>query len=812
MTEDARREREALRATLRDKFTDLRVSRAPIRPHVRQDMLRWATILAGGIVSRSLRSTRHADDLVPVPWTALVSTGREPHPFPSPQRPEPLQEPPADPDEGVRLPDQMPQTAEEWSKAAKAASDWRAGHFGPVDIPFVRDLPDCPAGHVLMPAGAARRLLRPLPEDDEQFLLDKTAEELTRGGVELVTDPSKLRVVCPVHVAEHPTTSKRRMVFDARGLNAFLQEAAGSVTYESVRDALLQTAGCMTKIDLASAFRHVRLTERASRCMGFAVGGRVFRYRALPFGCSWSPALFAAMLEPTIAKMRRAGLKVVWYVDDIAIFGNSVAELDAATAAALRTLREAGWQVAPDKVFVGAYVVMPFLGLLVDLRDPAGPVLRVPVAKANRIAGEAEACLDRGYASLTALRKIAGRMEFAVLVIPHLALLRQPLDAAVATAMKSAKPSKLSVDSHLHQTLCVIAARARGWPRHSTPPGGQVTLAVEDASERAYSDASAFGWGVLRTGPGGPFVPPPHLWHPPLSHANGGFDVARGWTVGGKFSAAERALSSAAREIRAITYGVLALGLRHVHVAWFSDATAAVQAVKRGRSRAAGVAVALIELFEVLEAHVVILTITHCFRSCDLMPVADYLSRRAWRDGQAEWSFDRSDVRSICSALQTIVSADLFASQRNRVRAAYASRFLEIGSLGDAFFLSAACLRSQSWWVFPPFRVVDRWIGHIARLAEAAAAVAESSPAAAPHPYVSFVLIRPEPSPSDVSAARWSSLCRLAASPPVHVTVWAPTTAAACVLPNLRLRGWRGRPAPGPPPCGLHAYRLCLRI
>jgi hypothetical protein len=114
---------------------------------------------------------------------------------------------------------------------------------------------------------------------------------------------------------------------------------------------------------------------------------------------------------------------------------------------------------------------------------------------------------------------------------------------------------------------------------------------------------------------------------------------------------------------------------------------------------------------------------------------------------------------------------------------------------------------------------VDRWVAHLARLASTGAAVAERAaaaaaqagtlPAASP---VSFIIIRPTPQPTDVSAPRWDALLR-AAVRVRRITVWSGDPhSRPCLLPRLRLRGYRGRRAPGPPPCELQAYRLDVRV
>jgi len=111
------------------------------------------------------------------------------------------------------------------------------------------------------------------------------------NSIEEVRSWNQVRVLLPVFVVAHPVTGKLRVIYDGRALNAYLVDAAGSVKYESLRDALLLRARVATKLDLQAAFRHVRIHDDHQQYFGFTLNGRVYRYTCLPFGCSWSPAL-----------------------------------------------------------------------------------------------------------------------------------------------------------------------------------------------------------------------------------------------------------------------------------------------------------------------------------------------------------------------------------------------------------------------------------------------------------------------------------------------------------------------------------------
>jgi hypothetical protein len=292
----------------------------------------------------------------------------------------------------------------------------------------------------------------------------------------------------------------------------------------------------------------------------------------------------------------------------------------------------------------------------------------------------------------------------------------------------------------------------------------------------------------------------------PLLAGVGGSPV-HGWTVGGTFTPAEMALSSGAREILAILGGVTALDLRNGDVSWQSDATNAVNAISKWRTKSTAVAAILRDLWTCLLHRDVRVTMTHVFRDADLMPVADFLSRRAWREKQAEWRFPTKDIDKVFASLriprlQRASMIDMFASSRNAQSEVFCSRWMEPGSIGDAFAVDWH--RPEYWWAFPPHSQAERLFLRLHHLSLSAveAATSPTIPTVAPSA-INVVIVY---SPSRVSQQIVPSLASR------DILLWSPTATASShgLLPNIRLIGENGRAAPGPPPWSLRAAWIRL--
>jgi len=284
-------------------------------------------------------------------------------------------------------------------------------------------------------------------------------------------------------------------------------------------------------------------------------------------------------------------------------------------------------------------------------------------------------------------------------------------------------------------------------------------------------------------------------------------------------------MSSGAREVRAIVAGIVALDLRDGDIAWHSDATTAVRSISFWRSRSDDIAQILAELWDLLISRNLRVSVSHVLREAELMPVADWLSRRGWRDGQAEWGVASADVAAISHSLRSPApTADLFASSRNAVVRPFCSRWAEEGSIGDAFFVNWAS-PGTIWWAFPPAsqlsRFCHRLLSHLFASRQVVATAAGAS--ASPPRHWSVILLYPVVSPnpcflSELLSFASRDIVVCLPSPAPHRLTSAstphrsPATPGRQVRPRLRLLGGDRRPAADPPPWPLRAALFRVHV
>jgi len=90
-------------------------------------------------------------------------------------------------------------------------------------------------------------------------------------------------------------------------------------TLYQTRD-IIEPDDCILQTDIRQGYWHGLAHVSARDYMGCQLGGRYFRYRATPMGCSTSSYVFQATQWVLSKKFRRLGIRLINYSDDYAFF------------------------------------------------------------------------------------------------------------------------------------------------------------------------------------------------------------------------------------------------------------------------------------------------------------------------------------------------------------------------------------------------------------------------------------------------------------------------------------------------------------
>jgi len=116
---------------------------------------------------------------------------------------------------------------------------------------------------------------------------------------------------------------KWRPVIDLKALNRTIDIPSFRMeTPESIR-ALMRPGDWTVSIDLSDAYFHIPIRPRFRRFLTFCHRGKLWQFRALPFGLSTAPWIFTRVMEEVRKLVAVQGITMHMYIDDWLIRGQS---------------------------------------------------------------------------------------------------------------------------------------------------------------------------------------------------------------------------------------------------------------------------------------------------------------------------------------------------------------------------------------------------------------------------------------------------------------------------------------------------------
>ena len=120
-------------------------------------------------------------------------------------------------------------------------------------------------------------------------------------------------------------------------------------------------------IDLKDAYFQVPIHPGARKFFRVAWEGKVYQFRALPFGLASAPWLFTELVRPLVEWAHRKGITMFAYLDDWLIVADSRTACQAAVQTVLSLARELGFRINVEKSELVPAQVFTFLGVEFDL-------------------------------------------------------------------------------------------------------------------------------------------------------------------------------------------------------------------------------------------------------------------------------------------------------------------------------------------------------------------------------------------------------------------------------------------------------------
>ena len=244
----------------------------------------------------------------------------------------------------------------------------------------------------------------------------------------------------------------------------------------------------MVKLDLKSAFWHVPIWEKHKKLLRFRWMGKLYQMEALPFGLSAAPRLFTKLLKTPMSLIRRLGILICIYLDDMLILSDSYEEAIRARDAVIFILQNLGFTINWEKSVIIPTTTLEFLGFILDSINME---IGLSPEKAKSLISLCRRTMSLEQIPLRELASLIGKLHStcqAILLAPMQVRNLQKVQAE-ALRINASYETMITLDVKCKSELS-------WWTKNLQLLGGR-KMRIEEPDLILYSDASTSqGWGA----------------------------------------------------------------------------------------------------------------------------------------------------------------------------------------------------------------------------------------------------------------------------------------------------------------------------
>lgn len=510
--------------------------------------------------------------------------------------------------------------------------------------------------------------------DEMMSVCDREVRELlVKRAVTEVTNGSD-GFVSSFFCVKKKQAGKFRPIVNLKPLNQFIRYQHFKMeNLESVR-YLVREGDWMVKVDLKDAYFTVAIEKTFKKFLRFRWRGRIYEFNCMAFGLAPAPRVFTKILKVVMAFLRRQGIRIIIYLDDILVLNGTKEGTLADLKLVVDLLYSLGFLINWEKSMVIPSQVMEYLGLIVNSIDLS---FSLPCSKAEAVRKMCVSAIARGVVSLRSLASIQGNFSWAIPAIPFAQSHYRSLQRFY---IANAQRSKFDLETKVQLTPSAILD-LEWWVANIERSSGKMFF-PRDPDLEIFSDASLSGWGA----------------------------VCNGVTTRGPWMEEHRQKHINELELLGALYAIqaFAAGKKGIAVRIFLDNTTAVSYVNKcGGTRSVALTATAKMLSAWCEERFVSLEAVHL--AGELNTIADRESR-----AQADASDWQLDSRVFAKILKLwVMDIDLFAAPWNKQLPRFISWKPQPGAAEvNAFSVSWSNVRG---YAFPPFSLIFRCIEKLRR-------------------------------------------------------------------------------------------------
>ena len=137
-------------------------------------------------------------------------------------------------------------------------------------------------------------------------------------GVVREVTRDQLHNVLPLNVNVKKSNGKLRLIFNVMFINDYMSipKFKYPQLHREGREIFGESSHAYA-IDISQAFYHIEIDPGFHKFLGFFWEGKFYCWQMMPFGVSFGPWLFDRVLTPVVDKLKKDGLRLMTFCDDI---------------------------------------------------------------------------------------------------------------------------------------------------------------------------------------------------------------------------------------------------------------------------------------------------------------------------------------------------------------------------------------------------------------------------------------------------------------------------------------------------------------
>ena len=157
-----------------------------------------------------------------------------------------------------------------------------------------------------------------------------------------------------------------RPIFSLKKLNEFITTEHFKIEGLSMLKEIIRENDWLVKIDLKDAYLTLPMHVDSQPFLQFLWDGKKYQYNCLPFCLNCAPWVFTKILKPIISFLRKQGVRLIIYLDDMLILSESRSNAIVNFRLVIDTLNFAGFLINWEKTISVPSHQIEFLGVIID--------------------------------------------------------------------------------------------------------------------------------------------------------------------------------------------------------------------------------------------------------------------------------------------------------------------------------------------------------------------------------------------------------------------------------------------------------------